>query len=142
MNHNYTVTLSDALGRTMVFRDMRGTDLEFLESLLGTESTTLSSDDVVAILDRLRVSPPNARMQSLTPRTIRAVYGAVSKHILHNYMPKETWLRQCYSIQNGSFQNVAAMERVPMSKFTAMCMIHKEAMDQIGNENASIENKI
>lgn len=121
---------------------MRGTDLEFLESLLGTESTTLSSDDVISILDRLRIEPLNARMQSLTPRSIRAVYSAVSQHILCNYMPKETWLRQCYSIQNGSFQNVAAMEQEPMSKFTAMCMIHKEAMDQIGNDNTNLENKI
>jgi hypothetical protein len=62
---------------------------------------------------------------------------SVQENILKSYMSKEAWLKNCYAIQNGSFQGVKEMEFVPMSKFTAMCMIHKEAMDQMKNENAN-----
>jgi len=126
----------------VVFRDIKGTDIEYLDMVLGGEEKTLTSSQVIELLQYLYVGNPNHRIRALTPRTIKRLYSLVSEHILCNYMSKENWLRQCYSIQNGSFQNVFAMERVPMSKFTAMCMIHKEAMDQIKNETTGIENKV
>jgi len=125
----------DGRGRKLCFRDITGNDLEYLDSLFDTESETITGSDISAILEHLCIRP--LRAAKLTPRTIRSLYHALREHILCNYMSKETWLKQCYSIQNGSFQGVSAMETVPMSKFTAMCMIHKEAMDQIKNENAN-----
>lgn len=124
----------DGSGRELRFRDITGNDLEYLDSLFDTESETISGSDISAILEHLCTRP--LRAAKLTPKTIRSLYHSLREHILCNYMSKETWLKQCYSIQNGSFQGVREMETVPMSKFTAMCMIHKEAMDQIKNENA------
>lgn len=125
----------DGKGRKLHFRDITGNDLEYLDSLFDTESETISGSDITLILEHLCTR--TLRAAKLTPRTIRSLYHALREHILCNYMSKETWLKQCYSIQNGSFQGVSAMETVPMSKFTAMCMIHKEAMDQMKNENAN-----
>jgi hypothetical protein len=97
----------------------------------------ISGTQISQILEYLAVSPLSAG--KLIPRVIKSLYSALSEHILCNYMTKEIWLKQCYSIQNGSFQGVRDMEAVPLSKFTAMCMIHKEAMDQINNENDPIQ---
>lgn len=123
--------MTDSFGREVVFRDMLGSDLEYLDSVLGTEKDTVSSSEVMQVLEYLCVSPTEFRAGKLTPRVVRELYHKVSENILCNYISKDIWLRQCYSIQNGSFQGLEAMERVPMSKFTAMCLIHKEAMDQI-----------
>jgi hypothetical protein len=114
---------------------MLGSDLEFFDSVVIRKDNLLSlnSGKIIEVLQRLLVSP-TIRIESLTPRAIRAVFLSVSENIIKNYMPKEDWLRQCYSIQNGSFQNIAQMEEVPMSKFTAMCVIHKEAMELINND--------
>ena len=113
---------------------MTGNDLEYLDSLFDTENEMITGSNISSIIEHLCTQPLQA--SKLTPRTIRSLYHAIRTHILCNYMSKETWLKQCYSIQNGSFQGVRDMEIVPMSKFTAMCMIHKEAMDQMKNENA------
>jgi hypothetical protein len=134
VNYDYTITCVDRNDRELVFRDLTGQDIELLDSLL-EDGKTFSPDSVIRILDLLKVSSVPGRISQLTPRTIRSLYYKVSEHILINYLNKESWLRQCYSIQNGSFQNVLEMERVPMSKFAAMCMIHKEAIDQMKNEN-------
>ena len=98
--------------------------------LLSTEKSSLTSSDVINMLQMICVNQ-DISLGSLVPRVIRALYSQLQEHIFCNYMDKETWLRQCYSVQNGSFQGLEAMERVPMSKFVAMCTIHKEAMDQI-----------
>lgn len=100
--------------------------------MLNEEKDSIRSGRVVEILSRLCTTPAR-NFRSLTPRVIRILYNEVSTHILKNYIPKESWLRQCYSIQNGSFQNLLDMEKVPMSKFMALCIIHKEAIDQMNN---------
>lgn len=137
-NHDYTVSCRDGAGRTLEFRDITGNDLEFLDKLLVTDENEdpqpLWSGKVIDLLDMLCITD-RVRFGRFTSKTIRALYSSVSEHILTSYMRKEDWLRQCYSIQNGSFQNLADMESVPMSKFVAMCAIHKEAMDQINNSN-------
>lgn len=133
-NHNYTVSCIDSRERVISFRDIRGNDLEYLESKLGGDDATITSTDAIEILSLLSVRS-GLNFNRFTPATIRALYQSVSEHILCSYMTKETWLRQCYAIQNGSFQNIGAMESVPLSKFVAMCQIHKEAMDQINNLN-------
>lgn len=122
----------DSRGREIVFRDITGNDLEYLDTLLSNESKTLSADQVNSLLEAICLSE-NVRFGKLTPRALRTIYNQISEHILSNYIPKEIWLKQCYAIQNGSFQNLAEMEKVPMSKFIGMCSIHKEAMDQINN---------
>lgn len=112
------------------FRDITGEDLEYLETMFKEDGkTTLTGDQVVDILNLLYAGSGSPSFSSLTPWTIRFLYREVSEHILSSYIPKQSWLKQCYSIQNGSFQNVLDMEKVPMSKFVAMCVIHKEAMD-------------
>lgn len=105
--------------------------------MLDNEEKTISGKQISDILEYLSVQPISA--EKLTPRVIKSLYLSISEHILCNYMTKETWLKQCYSIQNGSFQGVRDMEAIPLSKFTAMCLIHKEAMDQIKNENDPIQ---
>lgn len=121
----------DGKGNSIEFRDIRGMDLEFLDGLI--VDSAIKPESIVEMLNHLLVSPLIS-INCLTPRIIRQVFILVHTHILKNYMSKEDWLRQCYSIQNGSFQNVTEMENVPMSKFTAMCLIHKEAMDSINND--------
>jgi hypothetical protein len=138
-NPDYTVSCLDANGAEIVFRDMTGSDIELFESLLGDDGKTFTSESVIKVLDTLKVSALPERISQLPPRIIRSLYQTVSEHILINYMGKESWLRQCYSIQNGSFQNVLEMEKVPMSKFTAMCLIHKEAIDQMNSDATSTE---
>lgn len=133
-NHNYTVSCLDSRKRSVSFRDIRGNDLEYLESKLGGDDSTITSSDAMEILEYLSTTN-GFRTSRLTPATIRSLYQSISEHVLCSYMTKETWLRQCYAIQNGSFQNLDAMESVPLSKFVAMCQIHKEAMDQINNIN-------
>ena len=124
----------DSRKRSVSFRDIRGNDLEYLESKLGGDDATITSTDAVEILEYLSTTD-GFKPTRLTPATIRALYRSVSENILCSYMTKETWLRQCYAVQNGSFQNIDAMESVPLSKFVAMCHIHKEAMDQMNNIN-------
>lgn len=136
VNHDYTITCSDRVGNRVIFRDMTGNDLEFLDRIIAVKedkTMTIPSDSIISVLQRLLVSP-EIRIESLTPRAIKVLFNSVSENILKSYMGKEDWLKQCYSIQNGSFQNVLDMEKVPMSKFTAMCLIHKEAMDSLSND--------
>lgn len=134
LNYDYTVSCIDSNDNKIVFRDIVGSDIELIDSVL-EDKKTLSPESVIKILDTLKVSKEPDRISQLTPRTIRCLYKHVSENILINYLNKESWLRQCYSIQNGSFQNLAEMEKVPMSKFAAMCLIHKEAIDEMSNQN-------
>ncbi len=124
----------DSRERVVSFRDIRGNDLEYLESKLGGDDATITSTDAIEILSYLSTRA-DLNFNRFTPATIRALYQSISENILCSYMTKETWLRQCYAVQNGSFQNIDAMESVPLSKFVAMCHIHKEAMDQMNNVN-------
>ncbi len=136
LNHDYTITCTDGLGNSVSFRDISGNDLEYLDSFKEGDKFVISNERIFEILGHLS-TPRRLNFERIVPRAVRSLFAEVHSHILCNYMSKEIWLRQCYSIQNGSFQNISEMERVPMSKFVAMCMIHKEAMDNIGNtENA------
>jgi hypothetical protein len=130
INYDYTISCEDRKGTQIVFRDIAGSDIEFLDHIIGKKEKFLSTSDVISILERIRISP-QIPLSYLTPKILKTLYSCVSKNILCNYINKEVWLRQCYSIQNGSFQGISEMEKVPMSKFIAMCTIHKEAMDQI-----------
>lgn len=137
INSNYTVTCIDGRGNQVSFRDITGNDLEYLDTMLAGDEPTLTSRDVIGLLGTLSVRP-GINFGGLVPMTIRSLYMAVQENILKSYMPKEAWLKNCYAIQNGSFQNLAHMEHVPMSKFVAMCQIHKEAMDQMDNKAKGI----
>lgn len=116
----------------MSFRDITGKDLEMLDLVMKESENNVRSGYVLDILSTLCTNS-DANFNKLTPRAVQALYSELTTHILKNYIPKENWLRQCYSIQNGSFQNLESMEEVPMSKFVAMCQIHQEAIDQINN---------
>lgn len=141
LNYNYTISCYDGRGRSVSFRDITGGDLEYFDQVLNRgENNLIGSDYVVDILSKLCTSPIHANFRQLPPRIVRVLYEEVSSNILKNYIPKENWLRQCYSIQNGSFGNLAAMEQVPLSKFTAMCLIHQEAIDQIKNPATGLES--
>lgn len=138
-NHDYTITVKDSKGRKINFRDITGEDLEYLDSVLDGEGEDLqegqkriSFEDIQKIIDYLNLD--GIRSGSLTQRTIVRVFNCIKEHILCNYIPKYSWLKTCYGIQNGSFVNVLDMEKVPMTKFIAMAQIHKEAVDSIKAE--------
>jgi hypothetical protein len=115
---------------------MRGSDLEYFDMIFtGDEEEVISGQQVTEILSYLCTNK-SITFSHFLPRAIKSLYSEVRQHILYNYMSKEIWLRQCYSVQNGSFENLIAMESVPMSKFVVLCKIHKDAMDQIGNSDA------
>lgn len=138
-NHDYTITVKDSKGRKINFRDITGEDLEYLDSVLDGEGEDLqegqkriSFEDIQKIIDYLNLD--GIRSGSLTQRTIVRVFNCIKEHILCNYIPKYSWLKTCYGIQNGSFVNVLDMEKVPMTKFIAMAQIHKEAVDSMKAE--------
>lgn len=140
-NYNYTITIKDKKGREINFRDITGEDLEYLDVILDNqgqqelkeEQKRVSFEDVQRIINYLNLDGMNSG--ALTQKTIIKVFNCIKEHILCNYMPKYTWLRACYGIQNGSFMNVLDMEKVPMTKFIAMTQIHKEAVDSVTNND-------
>lgn len=138
-NHDYTITLRDKKGKEIKFRDITGEDLEYLDSVLDDSGEDLeegqkriSFEDIRKIIDYLNLD--EIQSGSLTQRTIVEVFNCIKEHILCNYLPKYSWLKTCYGIQNGSFVNVLDMEKVPMTKFIAMAQIHKEAIDSMKTE--------
>jgi hypothetical protein len=138
-NHDYTITVKDKKGREIRFRDITGKDLEYLDSVLDGEGEDLqegqkriSFEDIQKIIDYLNLD--GVKSGSLTQRAIVKVFNCIKEHILCNYIPKYSWLKTCYGIQNGSFVNVLDMEKVPMTKFIAMAQIHKEAIDSMKTE--------
>lgn len=138
-NHDYTITLRDKKGKEIKFRDITGEDLEYLDSVLDDSGEDLeegqkriSFEDIRKIIDYLNLD--QIQSGSLTQRTIVEIFNCIKEHILCNYLPKYSWLKTCYGIQNGSFVNVLDMEKVPMTKFIAMAQIHKEAIDSMKTE--------
>lgn len=131
----------DSKGRSIKFRDIVGSDLEYFDYIFKydpdnkSKQTPLSFDDVCDILKYLVVFPNEFDINKLTRNTISNVFEIVRENIISNYMPKVIWLKYCYGIQNASFVNLNHMESVPMSKFSVMVEIHKEAIEQINNEN-------
>lgn len=137
LNHNYTVSILDKKNRELIFRDITGKDLEFLDFLLKTEDENvegikLNTDQVIKILEK--ISLDKIDFNKFPPRIIFSIFKKISEVILCNYMTKITWLKACYGIQNGSFMNVLDMEKVPMSKFMAMIRIHEDAIESL-NKN-------
>jgi hypothetical protein len=139
-NHDYTITVKDRNGRHVRFRDITGEDLEYLDSVLNSNDQGekegkyyVPLKGIQSILDYL--GQDGFRSGTLTQKTIIRLFNCVKEHILCNYMPKYSWLKICYGIQNGSFANLLSMERVPMTKFMAMDQIHKEAMESVQNTN-------
>lgn len=132
-NHDYTISIEDRFGRSLKFRDITGQDLEFLDLLFLSEDNTIKSttslDEMIKVLSHLSVE--NLNFQNLQPRILQSIFREINTHILCNYIPKYTWLKICYGIQNGSFAGVLAMEEVPMTKFIAMGEIHKDAIDSL-----------
>lgn len=129
-NYNYTISVIDSASREIVFRDINGTDLEFLDFLLKDREEggkEIDFDSIILILSRLCAKKAN--FKSLTQRTIIGIFNAVKENILCNYMSKHEWLRRCYEIQNGSFAGLLEMEKVPMSKFVAMIQVHHQAIE-------------
>lgn len=135
-NHNYTVSVIDSKQREISFRDIRGSDLEYLDSLINPENEgderELSLDQVVSILSTLCVR--DFDFKRLPQRIIVQIFRHVKEQLLCNYMSKYEWLRRCYAMQNGSFAGVSAMEEVPMSKFVAMVQIHQDAIEAMRND--------
>jgi hypothetical protein len=135
-NHDYTILIKDSKNNILVFRDITGNDLEFLDKLLEQESEeesiSLSFSELEKILSRLVVG--NINFYKFPKRIVKDIFDCVTEHILCNYIKKYNWLEACYGIQNGSFANMAEMEKVPMTKFMAMAEIHKAAVDSIKKE--------
>jgi hypothetical protein len=132
-NHNYTISVVDSMQREIIFRDIKGSDLEYLDFLSKEEDgkIVLSFEQVISILSLLCVK--NVDFKKLPQRISMQIFQHIKTQLLCNYMSKYDWLRRCYAMQNGSFYGILAMEEVPMNKFVAMSQIHQEAMDSIEN---------
>ena len=135
-NHNYTITAIDSRGRSLVFRDITGEDLEFLDRILSPEGDEekdkqirITYDSVVNIMNYIVVG--NKDFNKLPRSVVEELFTTINEHILCNYMPKISWLKACYGMQNGSFAGISDMERVPMTKFVAMANIHGEAIESL-----------
>ena len=145
-NYNYTISVIDPHGRELIFRDIRGSDLEFLDQVFKYDpeedkrgETRLSFNDVCDILNKFLVEPSGFDVNKLTKPTVHKVFTIVRDNILCNYIPKVNWLKCCYGIQNSSFVNLEQMESVPMSKFVVMAEIHKEAVDQTSEIDTPVD---
>lgn len=139
-NHDYTVSVVDNAGRRLTFRDITGADLEFLDRIISPEEngeeateTGVTYENLVTILNFVSVDGKD--FSRLSRSVVISVFSIVREHILCNYLSKISWLKACYGMQNGSFQGVRDMERVPMTMFSAMMHIHQEAIDSIKNSN-------
>lgn len=131
-NPNYTISVIDRKEHEVSFRDISGSDLEFLDNIIGGgegEEKQINLDQVVEILNLLCTK--RVDFKSLPQRTLLEIFEKIKDNILCNYMSKHTWLRLCYGVQNGSFAGVLDMEQVPMSMFMAMTQIHQEAIESI-----------
>lgn len=129
MNHkeNYDYTISIFINEEeLVFRDIKGKDLEYLEYIFG-ESENITFSKMCSIVKYLYTGDKN--ILSLPARKIPKIFKIIEEKILCNYMKKVTWLQYCYAIQNSSFQNLEAMELQPLNKFRAMCDIHESAIE-------------
>lgn len=139
-NPNYTISVIDGAGKSLLFRDITGEDLEFLDQILNPDNSSveesqpreISFDQVVSILHLVNLD--GIDMKILPRRVISGVFRAVQENILCNYTSKYSWLKHCYGLQNGSFANLKTMEMVPMTKFVAMIEIHNNAMDSLSKE--------
>lgn len=139
-NYDYTISIVDVNKRELIFRDIRGSDLEFLDHVfkydpeeMVKKDTSISFDEICTILNKLLVRPHGFTIGRLTKPTIYEVFILVQENILCNYLPKVIWLKHCYGIQNSSFANLGQMESVPMSKFVVMVDIHNEFVENMAN---------
>ncbi len=133
-NHDYTISVIDSKQKEITFRDIRGSDLEYLDSLLNvneSNESVLTFDHILDILSLLCVKDLDFR--DLPRRVTIQIFQHIREQLLCNYMPKYDWLRRCYAIQNGSFAGVSSMEEMPMNKFVAMTQIHQDAIEAMGN---------
>jgi hypothetical protein len=134
-NHDYTISVIDKKGSKLVFRDITGADLEFLDKVLEPDEegkVALDFETLEKILALLVVGDYN--FYKFPKRIVGNIFNCVTEHILCNYIKKYNWLEACYGIQNGSFMSVLEMEKVPMTKFMAMIEIHQAAVDRINKE--------
>lgn len=129
MNHkeNYDYTISIFINEEeLIFRDICGKDLEYLEYIFG-DSDKISFSKMCKIVEYLYIG--NKNILSLPARKIPKIFEVLQEKILCNYMTKVVWLQYCYAIQNSSFLNIEAMELQPLNKFKAMCDIHESAIE-------------
>jgi hypothetical protein len=127
-NYNYTISIIDRNGHELMFRDITGKDLEFLERFFG-EQVELTFDNIVEILEFVNASKVNIR--KLTQRVIKEVFEIVIREIFCNFMPKFKWLEVCYGLQNNSFVALDFFESQPMTKVMAMIQVHQNAIAEI-----------
>lgn len=127
-NYNYTISIIDRNGHELMFRDITGKDLEFLERFFG-EQVELTFDNIIEILEFVNASKVNIR--KLTQRVIKEVFEIVIREIFCNFMPKFKWLEVCYGLQNNSFVALDFFETQPMTKVMAMIQVHQNAIAEI-----------
>ena len=126
--YNYTISIIDRKGNKLVFRDITGKDLEFLEKYIDEEEN-LSIENVIDILKRINLS--KIKIEKLTPRVIKEVFEIVGKEILCNFITKFKWLEVCYALQNNSFVAIDYFESQPMTKVMAMIQVHENAIAEM-----------
>lgn len=126
--HNYTISIQDRRDNILIFRDIYGNDLEFLERFFG-EQKELTFDDIINLLELVSIS--KVPIKKLTKRVIIEVFEIVAQEIFCNFMPKFKFLEVCYALQNNSFVALEFFESQPMTKVMAMIQVHQNAIQEV-----------
>lgn len=115
-------------GGSIVFRDILGADLEFLDCFLERpenkeiEPDPLNYEDIVALLQYLVSN--NVRVGKLWAKDIMKLWQLVSENILCRYMSKRAFLKLVGVLQNGRF--IGLLEDIPIAKIILMADVYQE----------------
>lgn len=119
-NHNYNFVLEQDGVPIVEFRDLRGSDLEYVETLL-EDYADRATTQIILLCELLCVEPSQLNFNRVPYRLITIIYTHLLKYILSNcYMKKSDWYKMTYFIGGKSLSNVLAFEQVPISKMLNM----------------------
>lgn len=69
-------------------------------------------------------------LNGISFKRIEYFFKELSYIIFKNCIDKISWLKACYSLQNGKFVSLE-LEKEPMTKFIVMCQIHKDYVSKL-----------
>lgn len=128
--HDYSVEIEiphgEEVSTTLIFRDITGKDLEFLDCFLDDPDEPPSYENLVTILQYLVVN--KVRIGAIWNRYVMALWRVVSENILCRYMNKKAFLKLVGVLQNGRF--ITLLEDVPMTKLIIMADVYQEIVQE------------
>jgi hypothetical protein len=112
---------------SIVFRDITGADLEFLDCFLDNpDGSELSYENIVTVLQYLVVN--RVSLRQIWSREVNKLWRLVSENILCRYMNKKAFLKLAGVLQNGRF--ITLLEEVPMTKLILMADVYQEIVQE------------